>query len=491
MDWKEAYKRKLMSAEEAARLIKSGERVMVAGGSTDQPKIMKEAIFARRNELSDVHIFHLCPIREPGWLDPGHEEHFKVDITGYLSPIGRPSVTERRTGFIPNSWDMTLKEFDRPGEHRPVDWHIVTMSPPNKHGFCCLGPFLWFKKEFMSRSRRIIAEVDSNIKWFYGNTTVHVDEIDHFVEYTPKILTDEELPQAIADIEPAEKRKKVEEYTKQLLPHMRPVILDIFRMVDVATVDSLADTLGLRPPPEAEAIAANVNTLIKDRDTVQIGQGSPSAYLCRFGAFKGKEDLGYHAEMTARGIGTMIKEGQITGKYKTLLPGKSVFSSLDGMAPDELEYASENPKIELHPTNWVSAIPVIAANDNMVALQNGISVDLTGQINAETIFGGLPLNGPGGQPPSHIGALYSRGGRSITVMRSTAVQGSVSCIVHQFEPGTIATVPRCYADYIVTEYGIARLMGKTLRERAEALISIAHPDFRADLTKDARRLFWP
>ena len=113
MDWKEAYKRKLLSAEEAARLIKSGERVMVAGGSTDQPKIMKETIFARRNELSDVHIFHLCPIREPGWLDPGHEEHFKVDITGYLSPIGRPSVTERRTGFIPNSWDMTLKEFDR------------------------------------------------------------------------------------------------------------------------------------------------------------------------------------------------------------------------------------------------------------------------------------------------------------------------------------------------------------------------------------------
>jgi 4-hydroxybutyrate CoA-transferase len=130
-------------------------------------------------------------------------------------------------------------------------------------------------------------------------------------------------------------------------------------------------------------------------------------------------------------------------------------------------------------------------NDNMVSIQNGISVDLTGQINAETIFGGLPLNGPGGQPPSHIGALYSKGGRAITVMRATAVGGTVSCIVPQFEPGTVATVPRQYADYMVTEFGIAKLMGKSLRERAEELISIAHPDFRAELRKEAQKLFWP
>jgi len=127
----------------------------------------------------------------------------------------------------------------------------------------------------------------------------------------------------------------------------------------------------------------------------------------------------------------------------------------------------------------------------MVSLQNGISIDLTGQINAETIFGGLLLNGPGGQPPSHIGALCSKGGRAITVMRSSAVGGTISCIVPQFEPGTVATIPREYADYIVTEYGIARLMGKSFRERAAELIAIAHPDHRAELKKEAQRLFYP
>jgi 4-hydroxybutyrate CoA-transferase len=491
MDWKDNYERKLRSPEEAAQLIKSGERAMVAGASTDQPKIMKEALFSRRDELRDVSIFHLCPRVEPGWLDPGHEEHFKVDITGFISPIGRPSVTEKRTGYIPNAWDMTIKDLERPGEHRPIDWHIMVVSPPNKHGFCSLGPFLWMKKEFAKRSKNVIAEVDENVKWVYGDTTIHVTEIDHFVEYTAESIPDEDLPRVLADIEPEEKRTKIEMYAKQMLPHSRHTGLAILKELDVASIDSLAETIGLVPPKEAEAIAGHLNTLLRHRDTIQIGQGSPSAYVHRFGAFEGKEDLGYHGEMTARGIVTMIKEGQMNGKYKTHYPGKAIFSALDGVSPEELEYACENPRIELYPTNWVSTIPVIAANDNMVAIQNGISVDLTGQINAETIFGGLPLNGPGGQPPSQIGALYSKGGRAITVMRATAVQGSVSCIVPQFEPGEVVTVPRAYADYIVTEYGVARLMGKTLRERAEALISIAHPDFRTELWTKAKELFWP
>ncbi|MDY6933716.1 MAG: acetyl-CoA hydrolase/transferase C-terminal domain-containing protein [Spirochaetota bacterium] len=491
MDWKEEYRSKLISAEEAAKLIKSGDRVMVAGGSTDQPKIMKDAIFARRDELMDVSILHFCPIKEPPWLEPGHEDHFRVEITGFTSPIGRPSVAEKRTGFIPLAWDCTLKDFERANEHKIIDWDLVTLSPPNKHGFCSLGPNLWIKKDYIRKAKRVIAEVDNNIQWFYGDTTIHISEIDYFVEHTPEIITDEDLINAIADIEPEEKRRKIEEYGKQILPQMRPMVLELFSLFDVATIDSFADTIGLVPPKEAEAIAGYVNTLINSGDTFQIGQGSPSAYMHRFGAFDGKEDLGYHGEMTARGIGTMIKEGQITGKYKNFNQYKSIFSSLDGMSPEELEYASENPLIEIYATNWVTSIPIVAANDNMVAIQNGISVDLTGQITAETIFGSEPLNGPGGQPPSHIGALYSKGGRGITVLRSSAINGTVSCIVPQFDPGTVVTIARCYADYIVTENGIARLMGKTLRERAEELISIAHPDFRSDLMKEAKRLFWP
>jgi len=493
MNWQDEYKSKLRSPEEAAKLIKSGDVIMPMGGSTDQPKIMQQAIFNRKDELKDVYVLHGCPLSDPGWLQPGAEDSFKVELTGYIGPIARASVTERRTGFIPISWDFTLKDHERPGEHRPIDWDIVPVSPPNKHGFCSLGHALWLKKPVAKLSKRVIAEVDENEMWFYGDTTIHVSEIDYFVEYTPPIIPNEELPKALAHVEPEEKRKKIEEFAKQLLPNMRPTVMGILTMpeMDIATINSLGETLGLVAPKEAEPVAGYVNMLLKSRDCFQIGQGSPSAFLHRFGAFEGKEDLGYHAEMTARGIGHMIEEGQITGKYKNFFPEKAIFSALDGLSPEELIYAAENPKIELYATNWVSSIPVVAMNDNMVSIQNGISVDLTGQINAETIFGGLPLNGPGGQPPSHIGALYSKGGRAITVMRATAVGGTVSCIVPQFEPGTVATVPRQYADYIVTEFGIAKLMGKSLRERAEELISIAHPDFREELRKEAQKLFWP
>ena len=491
MDWQEEYKRKLRSPEEAAKLIKSGDVVMAMGGSTDQPKIMQQAIFDRRDELKDVYVLHGCPLRDPGWLSPGAEDSFKVDLTGYIGPIGRASVNERRTGFIPVSWAFTLKAYERPGEHRPIDWDLMVVSPPNKHGFCSLGHALWFKKDMMRRSKRIIAEVDENVMWFYGDTTIHISEVDYFVEYTPPMIPDEELPKALAGVEPEEKRKKIEEYTKQLLPNMRPTVLGVLMLMDAHGIDSIAETLGLLPCVEAEPVAGYVNMLLKSRDCFQIGQGSPSAFLPRFGAFAGKEDLGHHTEMTARGVGNMIKEGQVTGKYKNFYPGKAVFSALDGLSPEELEYAVENPRFELYRTSWVTSIAVVATNDNMVSLQNGISIDLTGQINSESIFGGIMLNGPGGQPDIHIGALYSKGGRAITVMRATAVNGTISCIVPQFEPGTVATIPREYADYIVTEFGIAKLMGKSLRERAEELISIAHPDFRAELRKEAQKLFWP
>ena len=147
--------------------------------------------------------------------------------------------------------------------------------PPIGNGFCNLGAFLWMKKEFAKRSKKVIAEVDENVKWVYGDTTIHVSEIDYFVEHTPEILSDEDLPGALKDIESEEKRKKIELYTLEMLPHTRPTILDIFKELDVAAIDSIAETVGLVPPKEAEAIAGHLNTLLRDRDVIQIGQGSP------------------------------------------------------------------------------------------------------------------------------------------------------------------------------------------------------------------------
>ena len=272
-------------------------------------------------------------------------------------------------------------------------------------------------------------------------------------------------------------------------------MLEFFELLDVPGIDSMAETIGLIVPPSLEktfeAIAGHVNMLLRNGDCFQIGQGSPSAFLPRFGAFAGKEDLGYHAEMTARGVATMVMEGQITGKYKNIHNGRAVFNSFAGMSPQEAIYASDNPMFEVYSASYVTDPRIIGQHDNMVAINNGLSVDLTGQINSETIFGGMLVNGPGGQPDSHIGALMSRGGRAIIVLRSTVMDGAVSTIVPRFEPGMVVTGGRQYADYIVTEYGIARLMNKNFRERVNELISVAHPDFRAELKKEAQQLFWP
>jgi len=170
---------------------------------------------------------------------------------------------------------------------------------------------------------------------------------------------------------------------------------------------------------------------------------------------------------------------------------KAVFTSLEGFGPEELEFANNNCLIELYDEEYVVNIQTISAHDNMVAMNSAISIDLMGQINCETTFSGRMINGTGGQPESHIGAMLSRGGRAITLVYSTALNGTVSCIVPQFDQGAIVTFPRYFADYVVTEYGLARLLGKSVRERAEELIAIAHPDFRPELVKAAQKLFYP
>jgi 4-hydroxybutyrate CoA-transferase len=244
------------------------------------------------------------------------------------------------------------------------------------------------------------------------------------------------------------------------------------------------------PPPECLAISDNVSSLIKHGDTIQLGQGSPAGYFGRLGCFDQKHDLGVHTEIACRGLVNLIERGVITGKHKTVHPGKAVFQGLDGITPEETQYCVNNPKIELYGVEQISDVKLIASHDNFVSINNALSVDLTGQICFETVFDGIPVQGPGGQPDFHLGSFFSKGGRPITVLYSTAAEGAISRIVPRFEPGAVVSVGRAHACYIVTEYGIACLIGKSLKERADALISIAHPDFRADLRKEAKALFW-
>ena len=192
--------------------------------------------------------------------------------------------------------------------------------------------------------------------------------------------------------------------------------------------------------------------------------------------------------MAAPGLAKLVDAGVINGSRKTLHPGKAVAVAWSGSDEEDLEIIAENPKFEVYDPEYVLDLRTIAQNDNFYAMNNALSVDLIGQINSESVFGPRMINGTGGQPEAHIGAILSRGGRAITLLPSTALDGAVSRVVAQHEAGSIVTLPRFFADTIVTEHGVARLMGKNHRQRAQELIAVAHPDFRAGLRREAERL---
>jgi 4-hydroxybutyrate CoA-transferase len=241
----------------------------------------------------------------------------------------------------------------------------------------------------------------------------------------------------------------------------------------------------------AKAIADYVSQLIRDGDTFQIGTGYPSQLMVRMGAFDDKKDLGIYSEMAAPGFAELVQRGIVTGKYKTFHPGKVTVTGYTGSGPGEFDIIDGNPVFEAYDSEYVLDIRNISQNDNFVAINNAVAVDLTGQINVETGVGSRLLNGHGGLPEMHIGAILSKGGRALILLPSTAMENTVSRIVPQLDQGAVVTIPRYYTDYIITEYGIARLMGKNCRERAEALIQIAHPDFREMLQRAAIELFYP
>lgn len=212
--------------------------------------------------------------------------------------------------------------------------------------------------------------------------------------------------------------------------------------------------------------------------------------MLKMGLLNGKQDIGWHSEATPPGVVPLVREGVINGRLKTINPGKVIVTSLGGSDKEDMDWINNNPLFWLVDVSYLWDIRTISAHDNMVAINNAVSVDFSGQIASESI-GYRIISGSGGQTAFAIGALLSKGGRSITVLPSTAANGKVSRIVPMLEAGTGVTVPRNCADYVVTEYGIARLRGKSVRKRAQELIAIAHPDFRAELTEEAQRLYWP
>lgn len=442
MSWREEYKGKMISADQAAGLVQSGDNVTIPIAS--DPLALMTALIARKLELKGVDVLVSVPVREFPWYEPGWDDSFSIKYF-YPSPIPelRRRLGEGKTGdyvVTPSSRPTprgASKEGKRGGQHIVM----VEISTPDEHGYCSFGAVVWDRKERIQEADIAIAEVRENVMRTYGDNSIHVSEIDYFVKstYPPAPIFHPYEPEA----------------------HVRP-------------------------------IAKYVSSLINDGDTLQIGAGKTSETLPLVGLFDGKRDLGWHTERVPRGALRLIKDQPevFSGKRKTLHPGKIVATALAPVDEDDWNFVHMNPLFELYAGSYVNDIRTIAANDNLVAINNALCVDLTGQITAETI-GSRLWSGAGGQTEYPIGAMLSKGGRSITVLPATAQGDSVSRIVPMLEPGAAVTVLRCFADYVVTEYGIASLRQKSQRERALELTNIAHPDYRSELRSAAKKLFWP
>jgi len=441
MSWEEDYKKKTVTAEEAVAVVKSGDRVVFTQGN--EPQALGLALAARLGEIEDVLLSIRTPGRDFGWYDPVFEMSFKIEV-GFPLPIVRQIIAERRCDLAIGGLGFIFHEEER----GPADVVMIELSPPDAHGFCSFGASCWTKKTECQNAKVVIAEINKNLLRTYGENYIHVDEIDYFVEHTPSGKT--------------------------------PGSTDLLGRHNVEAGEA------------EKAIAGYISELVHDGDTLQVGVGGTSEWMCRLGVFDNKVDLGWHSETTPRGIIPLIRDGVITGKYKTINTGKAVATACGGGTREEMDWINMNPLFELHPAEYVLDARVIAAHDNMICINSAVSVDFAGQIAAESI-GPRVISGAGGQTAFAIGSFMSKGGKFITVITSSTGSGEkrISRITPLLREGTIVTVPRTISDYVVTEYGVAHIKGKTQRQRALELIGIAHPDFRAELKKEAEKLYWP
>jgi 4-hydroxybutyrate CoA-transferase len=438
-DWKAEYHRKTVTAEEAVRVIKSGDRVSFTHGR--EPPVTSLALAARKAELKDVKVFMRTPTEDFGWYHQDWDKSFHVEIS-FVRPIARDMMAKHRCDFVPGGLIGITQENPQIGK---ADVLIIELSPPDKEGFCSFGSSVWGKKKAIKCARTVIAEVNNGFIRTFGDNFVHVSEIDYFVEHISS-------KQRAGDTDQLG-RKRTE------------------------------------PGNTEKRIAEYVGSLIKDGDTLQVGVGSASECIALNGILDSKVDLGWHSETTPPGIIKLVREGVITGKHKKCNTGKFIAITVSGTEED-MKFVNGNPMFELYDADYVLDPRVISTNNRFVAINSAVSVDLTGQINAESI-GPVMISGPGGQLSFAVGAQLSKGGRFITTLPSTTSSGNISRILPSFPEGSMVTVPRTLSDIVVTEYGIAQLRGKTHRERALELITIAHPDFRAELKRQAEVMFWP
>lgn len=425
--WRDAFARKLVSVEEAIALIKPGRRILIGSGAAE-PVSLVEGLVTHGAHLADNEIVHLLTLGPAPYVDPGLAQRFR-HAAFFIGPNVRDAVQQGRADFIP-VFLSEIPDLIRTRRIR-VDVALIQTSLPDAHGHVSLGVSVDVVRAAVDAADLVLAEVNPFMPRTHGDTFLPVSRIDRLVAVERPLL----------------------ELTGE-------------------------------PPGEIEAtIGRHVASLVPSGATIQTGIGSiPDAVLH---ALSDRVDLGVHTEMLSDGVMKLAQAGVVTGAKKSLLRGKMVTSFVMG-SQALYEWANDNPALEMRGSDFTNSPRVIADNDRMISVNSALAVDLTGQVAADTLTGKF-FSGIGGQVDFVRGAAASRGGKSIIALRSTAKRGSVSRIRSALEEGAGVVTSRGDVRYVVTEYGVADLWGKSVRERSLALIEIAHPDFRGELLEQAKR----
>ncbi len=481
-NWREEYERRRKSVAEAMELVKEGDLVCLPVLS---PSVLAMGFYERAKTLGRVDFRMLAP-REPYLYGP--EIRGEKEIELFIGDGLRPAHDAHIATYLPNTFMLGMKAFDagRP-EARMPDVLLTQCSEPNERGYVHFGPHMWQRKAYTRRCKTTIAVVDPNLSPVYGDVWVHVSEITAFVDGVINPVDLAAVRQRIETLAPEGERAERLSLLNRASPDQVALVEDLFHAMPIGL---MSQAFGLSDvDPAAQGIADHIRQIIRDGDTLQVGVGQPSSLMFKAGAFDDAKHLGLHTELGSPGLAKLWQRGILDNSMKTIHRGKSVAVAWSGCDGEDLNLIRNNPAFELYDPDFLLNPLYMAQNRNMTSINSAVAVDLLGQVASEDRFGGHMVNGTGGQPDTHIAAALCPGGRAITVMRATALEGALSKVVAQHEKGTLVTIPRYLTDTVVTEFGIARLLDKNHRQRADEMISIAHPDFRAELRKEAQELW--
>jgi len=430
MGWESEYKNRLCLADNALERVRSGMRVYIQPGCAE-PETLVEALMRRAPDVYDVEIVHMMTMGCAPYTAPEMEGHFRHNAM-FIGGNVRDAINDGRADYTP-IYLAEIEELFESGA-MPLDVALLELSPPDSHGFCSFGVGVDTSLTAAKCAQYVIAQINDQMPRTFGDSFIHVSELDAIVESSRPLCE--------------AKKAKIGE-------------------VQVA-------------------IAQRVAGLIEDGAVLQTGIGGIPDAVLPF--LMDRKDLAVHSELVSDGVIPLIEAGVITGALKTFKPRKIIVGFVIG-TKKMFQFVDNNPIFEFHPTAYTNHPVLIGRNDKMVAINSALQIDLTGQVCSDSI-GNQFYSGIGGQVDFLRGASYSKGGKPIIALSSTAKDGSISRIVPMLSPGAGVVTSRGLVRYVVTEYGVAYLHGKSIRERAKALIEIADPKFREELYEYCEKTKW-